>query len=127
MTEIIVNADCGDSPQKQLLKDLNIAYARGDIDGILQIFSDDIRWQIVGQFEMRGKAAVRQTLEAMGHVVTSELVIDSIIIEGQQGMISGIITPAGGKPCAFCDVCQFTSASGGQIKSMKSYTIEINK
>ena len=42
MTKITVNADCGNAPKKQILLDLNIAYARADIDAILENLSDDI-------------------------------------------------------------------------------------
>ena len=77
MPKITVHADCENSPRKALLRDLNIAFAKADIGGILDLFTDDIRWRIMG-----------------GSV-------------------------------AFCDVCEFESASGDRIRSMKSYTVEL--
>ena len=34
MLRITVHAECGDAPKKQFLRDLNIAFARADVDGI---------------------------------------------------------------------------------------------
>lgn len=127
MTKISVQADCGNSPGKQLLRDLNIAYAQADVENVLSKFSDDIHWRIIGEFEMRGKAEVREVLEMMKEMAASELVIHSIITDGSEGAVNGLITTRQGKTAAFCDVCQFASAAGNLIKSIKSYTVEINK
>ena len=43
MPKITVNVDCADAPEKALLRDLNIAFANSEIEGILDYFSDDIR------------------------------------------------------------------------------------
>ncbi len=124
MPKITIHADCGDVPKKALLRDLNIAYARSDVEAILDFFTDDIRWHIVGEFEMRGVDQVRQALLQMKDVKARELVIDSIITQGGEGVISGSIIPENGKPVAFCDVCRF--AAGEKIKSIKSFTVELN-
>ncbi len=122
---IIVLADCANAPMKQSLRDLNIAFARADVEAILAYFSDDIRWQIVGEADLRGTEAVRAALEAMQGVVVRELTIHSIITDGREGAINGLITTEQGSIVAFCDVCRFTP--GQKIDLMKSYTVEINK
>lgn len=124
---LTVLADCASSPMKQRLRDLNIAFARADIAGILAFFTDGIRWEIVGEREIRGKASAREALEAMQGVDTRELVIHSIITDGREGVVNGEITTAQGSVMAFCDVCQFASASAEKIDLMKSYAININK
>ncbi len=124
---ITVLADCAGSPMKQRLRDLNIAFARADVDGILDCFTDDIRWRIIGDAQLQGKEAVRAALEAMADVVIRELVIDSIITDGRDGVINGEITTEQGSVMAFCDVCRFASASEHKIDLMKSYTVEIIK
>lgn len=125
MLKVTVNADCGNAPQKLLLRDLNIAFARADVEGILDKFTDDIRWQIIGGADLRGKAAARGALEAMQNALASELVIHSIITQGPEGAVNGIITMEQGGSVAFCDVCQFASAAGKKIKTMRSYAVEI--
>ena len=125
MLKITINADCGNAPKKLLLRDLNIAFARADVEGVLDKFTDDIRWQIIDEADLRGKASVRAALEAMKHAVATELVIHSIITHGHEGAVNGVITMEQGGSVAFCDVCQFASAAGKKIKSMKSYAVEI--
>ena len=125
MTKITLPADCGDTPVKALLRDLNIAFARADVEGILDFFTDDIIWDIIGEAELRGKTSVRGALEAMADQVAEELLIHSIIVDGREGAINGVIRLEKGGSVAFCDVCLFASATGKQIKSMKSYAIEI--
>jgi len=125
MTRITIHADCGRAPKKQLLRDLNIAFAKADVEGILEFFRDDIRWRIMGEADLRGKEAVRAALEAMQEMVASELIIHSIITQGRAGAVNGLIRAEGGGSVAFCDICQFESPDGNKIQSMMSYAVEI--
>ncbi len=127
MPKITINADCGDARNKLLLRDLNIAFARADVEAILALMSDDIVWRMVGADVAEGKDAVRQALEAMQDAVASELVIDSIITQGSEGAVNGEIRIAGGGSYAFCDVVQFARAAGNTIKTLTSYAIEISE
>ena len=54
MTKITITADCGDAP-KTLLRDLNIAFARADVEAILALMSDDVVWRMVGAGVSEGK------------------------------------------------------------------------
>ena len=127
MTKITVNADCGKAPKKQIFLDLNIAYARAEIDAVLENLSQDIVWRILGEFEMRGLAEARSALQYMQDVDTRELVVESIITQGAEGAINGLITTAAGRSYNFCDVVQFTSAAGKKIKSIRSYAIDVTE
>ena len=42
------------------------------MEGILDSLTDDVRWQIIGGADLRGKKSVPSELEAMKDVVTSE-------------------------------------------------------
>ena len=57
MTRMTIHADCGNASKKLLLRNLNIAFAQGDVEGILGHFADDIRWQVIGE---AGMAAEKQ-------------------------------------------------------------------
>ena len=92
MTAFTIHADCDNSPKKLVLIDLNVAFAGGDVAAILEHFTDDIRWQIVGEADLRGKEAVRAALEAMKDTINSELVIHSIITHGAEGVVNGVTT-----------------------------------
>ena len=126
MTKLTINADCGNAPKKLILRDLNIAFARADVEAILEIFSDDIHWRIIGEANLRGKETVRAALEAMKDTVTTELTIHSIITHGPEAAVNGIITTEQSGTFAFCDVYRFTSASGKKINAMTSYVIDLN-
>ena len=76
---------------------------------------------------MRGKDEVRAALQHMKDTVVSEFVIENIIIDGDDAAIRGLINSDDGKRYAYCDICQFTSAAGKLVKSMKSYTIELGE
>lgn len=92
MLKITVQADCDNAPKKLLLRDLNIAFARADVEGILDKFSDDMCWQIIGQAELRGKAAAREALEAMKNAAATELLIHSIITDGRDGAVNASLS-----------------------------------
>ncbi len=126
MTKLAIHADCGNSPKKLLLRDLNIAFAQANVQGILDCFTGDIRWQIIGEADLRGNEAVSAALEAMKGIVTSELVILSIITHGSEGVVNGVITTGQGGALAFCDVYRFASPSGDKINSMMSYAVHLN-
>ena len=126
MTKIYIDADCGDAPERLLVRDVNVAFAQADVEGILDRLAVDIHWQIIGKADIRGKEAVGAALEAMKDVVTRELVILSIISLGTEGAANGVIRTEGGGSFAFCDFYRFTSASGEKIKLMMSYVVELN-
>ncbi len=125
MTKLTIHADCGTAPRKLALRDVNIAFAHSDVEAILDHFSDDIHWQIIGEADLRGKEAVRAALEAMKETVTTELRIDSIITHGPDAAVNGVITTEQGGAFAFCDIYRFTSASGKKINTMTSYVISL--
>ena len=127
MVKLTRNAAVGDLPAERLLKRLTIAFAEADVEGVLFAFADDIRWHIVGERVIAGVADVRRTLEAMNAAASQELVIDSIIVNGGEGMINGVITTADGKSYAFCDVCRFTRGAVAKVQTMTSYSIPIGE
>jgi hypothetical protein len=43
MTKVIVGKDCGSSPKNIFLKDLTVAFAKGDVQFILSRVTGDIR------------------------------------------------------------------------------------
>ena len=126
MPSITVKPDCGNSPEKALLRDFISAFAHADVDGILAPMSDDIVWNLVGDAVIEGKENVRELLESMENAGTSDLVIESIITHGRDAAVNGVIRSNSGQAHAFCDVVQFDSAAGMKIKIMTSYSIEIS-
>jgi hypothetical protein len=123
MPDIVVSADCGNSPKNLLLKKLNIAFAKGQIHVWLKAVTDDIVWNILGDKRIEGKPALRVVLEEMKQTKVQRLVIHNIISHGKAGAVNGEITLASGQTFSFCDVYQFSNAKGQSIQSITSYVM----
>lgn len=125
MVEIIVGADCGNSPKRQFLKDLTIAYAKGDVAFVADSVSDDVSWRIVGGRLIRGKDDFVGALAQMKANKAATLTIEKVITHGWDGAVSGELTMEDGTRFAFCDVYAFTSASGAGVRSIDSFVIQV--
>ena len=55
MTKITVSADCGNAPKKGFLKEINIAFAKGNLDFLTESVTDKIVWNIIGNKKIEGK------------------------------------------------------------------------
>lgn len=124
MTKITVDADCGNSPKKLFLKELNIAFAQADIETIDRSVTDDISWHIVGDKRIEGKQDFMDALEETKDRQVAELILDTVITHGREGAASGKIRMQDGKSYAFCTVYKFRGAKGERVKSIQSYVIE---
>lgn len=89
--KIIVEEDCGNAPKKLLLKELNIAFARGDSEKILSFITDDIVWENVGEKRLEGIENFRKELENLKEVEVAELKIEHIITHGWIASGNGVI------------------------------------
>ncbi|MFN2204431.1 MAG: nuclear transport factor 2 family protein [Candidatus Promineifilaceae bacterium] len=125
MTRIVPSETCGNSPKNLFVQDLAIAFARHDIDFLLDNFSDDIRWHIVGDQELRGKDAVAEWLRSRQDSETAELVIEHAITHGRVGSVNGVTKCGQGGRNEFCNVYEFTSARATGVKAITSYVITI--
>lgn len=124
--KIIVEEDCGNAPKKLLLKELNIAFARGDSEKILSYVTDNIEWESVGEKQLKGIENFRKEVEDLKQVEVAALKIENIITHGWIASANGEIHLKTGKKFAFCDVYVFNSAAKtGKIKAIKSYCIPV--
>lgn len=125
MLEIISTTDCGNSPKAQLLKDWNIAFAKGDTGFLLEKVTEDINWQLVGDRQIEGKIDFAAALQKMKTTKAVKLRIDHVITHGKAGSVNGMLLLEDGKRYAFCDVYTFKNARAKQIKAIASYVILI--
>jgi hypothetical protein len=54
VVQVIENVDCDNAPKKRVLRDLAVALAEGDPDGIIVELADDVIWDVVGLDEIHG-------------------------------------------------------------------------
>lgn len=125
MTKINSSPDCGNSPKREFLKEINIAFARGNVDFLTSSVTDDFIWIIIGDKKIEGKDKFTEELEKMKAKKASELILDRIITHGKEGAVSGMLIMQEGKKYAFSDFYEFSSAKGVKLKSITSYVIEI--
>ena len=120
--------NCGNSPKKELLKELTIAYAKNDMDFCLQCMRDDVTWILVGKKEIQGTTEFRETLEQLNEREVKKLTIDNIITHGNTGSVNGTILLKDNNEIAFCDVYNFGGfGKKAKIKKITSYVIPILK
>jgi hypothetical protein len=128
MVKIVISADCGNSPKNLLLRDFNIAMAKGDFSFIKKSLVDDVTWHLYepsGQKEIHRRDGVLKEYTNNLVIVPKEFFIDTVISHGNIGAVNGTIRSKDGKSYVFCDVYKFGShAKGARIKEMTSYIIE---
>ena len=128
MLKVHVEADCGNAPKKVLLRDFNIAYAKGDVADLLPYVAADIRWTLVGDKVIEGKEQFAQEVEQMTRPTQPkvvELTINNVLTHGVGGAIDGIMLLEDGSRYAYCDVYRFSSnAKDAKIKVITSYIIQ---
>lgn len=119
--------DCGNAPLKEKLRDLNIAFGKGDVPAISDQLTDDIEWEMVGDRTLSGKQSVLQELDKMKEYTASELTIDHIITHGKAASCNGrFVMKNNGDKYAFCDVYEFDkSGKNARIKRMQSFGIKV--
>lgn len=63
MTKIVRSKDCGNSPKNKFIEELEIAFAKHDIEFLLNSVTDDIHWNIVGQESVHGMDEFSEALK----------------------------------------------------------------
>ncbi len=89
--DVVVDVGCGNSPRMALVRDLNIAFATGDLDAILLWLDDDVTWNLVGMTRLDGKAAVGQWLREKASDLPTSMEIETILSHGKLASASGTI------------------------------------
>lgn len=122
--KIDVQADCGNAPKKEFLRDFIIAFFRADTDFILNSVSDEIVWDIFGDKRIEGKSAFTEALNEMSTFESGGLTIHHIITHGKEAAVNGEFFMEGNKRYAFCDVIELTSAGSTTIRNLYSYIVQ---
>ena len=125
MTKVIISEDCGNSPKNIFVRELTIAFAKGNSKFILSKVTDDVRWDIVGDKVIEGKDNFAMELEKRNKKKAAQLIICHIATHGKAGAVDGILQLKRGKARAFCDVYEFSNSKGVSMKEITSYVIEI--
>jgi hypothetical protein len=122
MTEILRSEDCGNSPKNLLVQELSIALATRDLPLLLDNCADDVTWEILGRG--RGDSQSDLTVLLDDRPEPARLAIHHVVTHGKAGAVDGTAEFANGAKQHFCDIYEFTGASGKSIQAITSYVIE---
>ncbi|MCH7415860.1 nuclear transport factor 2 family protein [Belliella sp. R4-6] len=125
MTKIISSPNCGNSPKMTFLKEFNIAFAKGNLEFIIENVTDEIVWNIIGDRKIEGKKKFTEELGKMKSKKATELIIEQILSHGKEGAANGIMKMQNGKKYAFSDFYVFKNTKSTDLKSITSYVIEL--
>ena len=124
MAKVVVPDDCGNSPRKALIKDINVAFAENDAEFVLDHLTDDAVMEMVGDERIEGKTSIREALEQMADMETVEMVVEHVITHGKTAAANGTMKLAGGDQFGFCDVYVFDGhGKNAKIEKLTSYVV----
>lgn len=117
--------------KEEFLKEVNRAYAEGDMDFLLNHITDDLCWIIVGEKDIAGKSEFSEVIQQMQEMPSMEIEVDNIIINDRYGIVEGVVISRNRlgqkKHFGFCDIYGFQEGPQLMINSIKSYVIDISR
>lgn len=109
---------------KEIVKKVNDSFTAGNTDGFLEHCADNVVWNMVGNKETTGKAAIKEWMLHM-EMEPPKFTVDKIIAEGDSVICYGDMTMKGedGKEgiYSYVDAYQF---SGDKIAELKSFIVK---
>ncbi len=111
------------------LQRFNEAFAKQDVDYILEQVTDDLEWKIRGDRTIRGKQEFEQELQRMKEMPPAKFQIGHIITHGNTAAVEGEMTckdqSGTEKTYAFCDVYDLRGFKNPKIARMITFISEL--
>lgn len=123
--KIIVEEDCGNAPNKILLRDFKTVFVNKNLGAISNYVTDDVTWQIMGGKQLEGIDNFQKYIKETDGTTITELKINHIITNGTSCAMEGIIRRENGTNDSFSEVYKLRGSKNGKIKEMTSYVIEV--
>jgi len=110
-----------------LLREINDAFARGDVAFFADKVTDDVRWTMVGEPTIVGREALLAAMAEGNTGALPDLRIAGIITHGEEAAVHGTMDLADGdgtaRTYAFCDIYRFSGFKTPKIREMTSFVI----
>jgi len=110
---------------KNIVKEINEAFARGDSDTFLTHCKENVTWEIVGEKKTRGKAAVREWMSSMEDLGPPTFTVDKVVADENSVVCFGEMRMKNKEgalePYAFVDFYEF---DGEQISDLRSFLVK---
>lgn len=125
--KIVSDVNCKNSPKKELLRDLNIATVKQQLEAPLHWLEEEVEWNIIGDENIQDLEAVEEKLKSILKIPIQEFHIDNIITHGNTAALNGKIINENQPSIDFCHIYLFKGHSKtAKIKKITSYLIETN-
>ena len=122
--KLITPKDCDNAPKRRILRDLNIAFAKADVQSLKAFFHPEIEWEMIGDQTISGFDGVIKFLEKIKDSKATGLEIKQIITHGKHAAASGVLFFKT-ENIAFHDFYEFASAGSDKIKKISSMAISL--
>lgn len=115
----------GHSSREEFIKAFNIAFAKSDVNYIVDHVSKDITWNIIGDKLIEGKENFERELRKMSGSPAIVITIEQIVTYGKEGAVRGSMEFESGDVYSFSDFYSFTNTQDNVIQSMASHVIKV--
>lgn len=122
--KLVIPSDCDNAPKHRIIRDLNIAFAKGDVDALKANFHNDITWEMIGDRVLTGIQEVTDFLLSIKENKATALELKQILTHGKHAAASGILTFNNNK-VYFHDFYEFSSAGSSLIKKINSMAMDV--
>lgn len=122
MVDIDVKVDCGNAPNKEMLKQIMVEGVQGNIDFVIDHLDAEVTVDQVGRSQMQGKAQVKQALGKIDHASFQRLTLHNIVTHGRDAALNGTITTKDGTQYNFSF---FVTLKLGKAKSITDIIVYI--
>jgi len=107
-----------------IVKEINDAFTKNDTETFLAHCSEDLYWNMAGETEKKGKAAIRNWMKQMDGNQPPKFTVDAIFGDRDHVACHGEMTMknADGKEgkYSYCDVYTF---AGDKVKELRSFVV----
>jgi ketosteroid isomerase-like protein len=111
--------------KKDVIKEVDAAFARNDVEGFLKFCDDDFVWTMVGSDPVTGKDAIRKWM-ASGPPEPPDFTANTVVAEGDFVTSVGDMTmneKGTVVPYSYCDVWRFR---GDKLVELRAFVIKTN-
>ncbi len=123
MLDVQYPNDCGNAPKKKVILALNIAFAKGDVEGVRAFLAPDAIWEMVGDKVLHGHEEIVNSLREMAGYQARKLELLQIITHGKDASARGVLEFANNR-VRFADFYEFTSAGSSKLKRITSFAMD---
>jgi ketosteroid isomerase-like protein len=113
---------------KEIIQNVIDAFDSNDVDGILDLLTDDVEWHMLGDQVISGKDELKEYFSKNAGMKLLSSTKDHIIIEGDRAAVDGNVQCAGKNgetmDMYYCDVYELEK---GKVKKIVSYTVNKRK